>query len=154
MILWLPAAVWHALVSEANDKGPLETGGVLLGYFGAAASEAVATGILGPGPNAVHHRTSFTPDADYQECELARCYEESGRLFTYLGDWHTHPMGAGALSATDTRTLRRIARYRNARTSSPLMLIAHGNSEWQPTVWQFVGGVRRSIQEGRVRIHA
>ena len=154
MTLWVPEAAWDAVISEAEDKAPLETGGVLLGYFAAAASEAVVTGILGPGPNAVHRRTSFMPDADYHDRELARCYEESGRLLSYLGDWHSHPKGGGALSATDTRTLRRIARCESARAPTPLMLVAHGHREWQVTVWQVVGGVRRSIQECRVRIHA
>lgn len=153
MTLWLGAPAWHALISEADDKAPLETGGVLLGYFGAAASEAVVTEIVGPGPNADHRRMGFTPDAEYQEREIARRYAKSGRISTYLGDWHTHPMGAGALSLRDADTLRRIARCRSARVPLPLMLIAHGDSEWRATVWQFVGGVRRNIREGRVRIH-
>jgi len=32
---------------------------------------------------------SFLPDATYQENEIARIYEDSIRISTYLGDWHT-----------------------------------------------------------------
>jgi integrative and conjugative element protein (TIGR02256 family) len=136
MTVWIARTATHALLDEANDKAPLETGGILLGYIAPSNGDAVVTATIGPGPAADHTRTSFTPDADHHERELARRYEASGRLHTYLGDWHSHPPGGASLSPQDLRTLRRIALYKSARISEPLMIVAHNDHAWELTAWQ------------------
>lgn len=101
---------------------PLETGGVLMGYWG-SANEAVITAVIGPGPKAMHKKRSFRPDSAYHEQEIARLYAESGRTETYLGDWHTHPGAAAYMSFRDEETLNTIANYQEARLQRPLMMI-------------------------------
>lgn len=105
-----------------------------MGYW--AEANVVITHAVGPGPNATHGKISFIPDAQYQEDEVARIYEESGRLSTYLGDWHTHPRGSTRMSPRDRRTLRRIAFSTEARCPKPLMaLCAGGKEKWLMGVW-------------------
>ncbi len=152
MTVWVGRAIWNTLMAEADDKAPLETGGLLLGYFGSVPTESVVADIIGPGPKAVHRKESFVPDAEHQERELARRYEDSGRLLAYVGDWHTHPTGSGGLSPTDARTLRKIARSRSARIPVPLMLVAHDEHDWQLAAWQFLGGIRGRASKTQVRI--
>jgi integrative and conjugative element protein (TIGR02256 family) len=131
MRLWILSDALARIVEEANRQAPLETGGLLLGYE--RDSEIVVTEVIGPGPAAGHGATTFIPDHEHQETELARLYEASGRRHTYLGDWHSHPGGSATLSRTDRRTLRRIARSPQARAPRPLMVVVHGGSsgEWQ-----------------------
>jgi len=116
----------------------METGGVLLGYWIRPFQEAVMTNAVGPGPRGIHRKNRFVPDCEYQESEVARLYEESGRLHTYLGDWHTHPKRGTLLSRRDHRTLIQIASFRNARTPAPLMGILICEPDWALTIWQLV----------------
>lgn len=140
--VWLSARLFASLEGEADRIAPLETGGLLMGFVD--RDMARITDAVGPGPNAIHRRNGFLPDATYHENEVARIYRTSGRLHTYLGDWHTHPGGQPALSRVDRRTMRKIARSAEARAPSPLMLVASGGPIWQLTAWQLViDGLRR-----------
>src|SRR5947209_19058204 len=84
------------ICAEANRKYPYETGGILMGYY-ESTGQCTVTEIIGPGPRAKHCRTSFEPDYDFQEEQVAVAYGQSRRRDTYIGDWHTHPGGTGAL---------------------------------------------------------
>ena len=86
------------MVGEAQRAYPQESGGILMGYWVVQPTEAVITDVIGPGPGAIHRDTSFLPDAEYQADQVARRYEASGRLHTYLGDWHSHPNAGPHLS--------------------------------------------------------
>ena len=138
--LWLPTDAWDFMKANADEKAPKETGGILFGYWIDRFGEVVVSEIIGPGPDAEHERSHFRPDADYQESELARLYEEYGRLHTYLGDWHTHPIGGAYLSRKDRRTLRNIARYEPARAPFPIMAVmARERIDWTVLAWRWPG---------------
>lgn len=100
---------------------PKETGGVLMGYK--KEKEIGITHLIGPGPNAIHEKYSFTPDNDYHEKEIARIYKSTGKDITYIGDWHTHPGNAAYLSERDKKTLRNISANKMSRLPEPLMII-------------------------------
>jgi len=138
---------------EAKRVFPLETGGVLLGYSSDSTDEVVVRTVVGPGPLARHDASGFLPDQRYHEAEVARLYAESGRTWTYLGDWHTHPNSTAGLSLTDRRTLGRVSRANAARVTFPIMAILAGSpcvfgdeavrtdavaarSGWQLAVWK------------------
>ena len=128
------------MVIEAVRAFPGETGGILLGYWAVPDREVVITTKIGPGPKALHEPRRFVPDADYQEAELARRYALDRARFTYLGDWHSHPLGTRRLSRLDRRTLRQIASYADARAPNPLMAILTPGAEsmtWEIAVWHF-----------------
>ena len=143
MWLWLRHSVEEALRRDGTCKAPLETGGVLMGYQQADAY--VVTACIGPGPKAIHKRASFIPDYDYQEQEIARVYRDSGRVFTYLGDWHTHPDGRIRLSAIDRKTLKRIAGHPAARIHNPVMMILAGGNPWRFGAWRWCASVLRPV---------
>lgn len=135
-IAWLPAYLHDHCVAEAKHYHPLEAGGALMGYWH-GSSAVVVTAAIGPGPGALHERHNFEPDQDWQVAEIARHYEASGRLETYIGDWHSHPDAkTGHLSWTDRGVLRRIINTPSARVSNPLMIVFHGREDdWQVTAW-------------------
>lgn len=137
--LWLPDGVIRRLRDEADRTEPLETGGVLIGY-GHDDEEVVVADMIGPGPGAIHRRTRFEPDSGWQRKQIAEAYERSGRIHTYLGDWHSHPVGSARPSRRDERTARRIARHRAARARKPVMLILSGDELWAPTPYRLLGG--------------
>jgi integrative and conjugative element protein (TIGR02256 family) len=128
-IAWVRSNVHASLLVQAAEHAPNETGGILLGYR-VSPAEIVITDAIGPGPDADHRRTGFDPDADWQAAELARRYDATNRRVHYLGDWHTHPGGTSTLSRTDRRTLREIARHRDARCPHPVMAVLAGGEPW------------------------
>jgi integrative and conjugative element protein (TIGR02256 family) len=105
----------------------------LLGYL--AEDAAVVADMFGPGPNALHGPNGFVPDAEYQEVEIARRYEASGRVVTYMGDWHSHARGLGRVSRLDLRTLHTIACEPAARVPAPIMLIVFEGDPWRLAAW-------------------
>lgn len=135
-LVWLSEGAWDAIISEATAKEPLETGGVLLGYW-ASPTEVVVTRAVGPGPNAAHRRTSFVPDHAFHLAEIAAHYDRTAGVEVYLGDWHTHP---GAVNATpsskDKSAVKRIAADAEARAPKALAMIATGEGcVWEPSCW-------------------
>ena len=134
---WISKTALTFMVKEFIRNVPNETGGVLMGYWLAGSEGAVITQVVGPGPNAKHREFGFVPDASYQESEIARIYEESARLHTYLGDWHTHPDSTTRLSRTDRCTLIKIARHVDARVPDPLMAIVGESDPLKLQIWQY-----------------
>lgn len=121
--VWITTNTIAACEGEANSASPDETGGVLLGWHNVERNEIVVVHALGPGPHSTHARYSYNPDGDWHDRTVDAVYQRSGRIVTYVGDWHTHPRGRPTLSRTDIHTLRRIAHNDEARCPFPLMLI-------------------------------
>ena len=144
-VVWMTAEVIAAMEVEATRHYPLETGGILLGYANALGTQVVVRASVGPGPRAVHRRRGFVPDHVYHELETARIYAESERVWSYLGDWHSHPCGTLALSRTDRRTLARIACAVEARAPKPIMMILAGMHGSPPLANRALG---RVLQRG------
>jgi integrative and conjugative element protein (TIGR02256 family) len=136
-ILWLHAALLDEINAEAVHAAPCETGGMLMGYV-ADNGDYVVTQLIGPGPNAKHSRYRFLPDNEYQQEEIARIFEASEGKDDYLGDWHTHPNGACAMSWLDKRTLQKIATTPGLNIDSPVTMIAcRASEEWKYSAWRF-----------------
>ncbi len=111
--------------------------GVLVGYSLSGSEGIVITDAIGPGQCATHGRTCFVPDCLYHELEIGRLYEESGRLHTYLGDWHTHPYSSTKLSLTDRRTQVTIAKHSEARVRTPVMVVVGKDEPPLFRIWQY-----------------
>ena len=132
--VWISSAAVSAVTGDAELHFPNETGGVLMGYW-SSGSEAVVTDSIDGGPLAQRERTSFYPDSEFQARAIEEIHKRSKGSLTYLGDWHTHPRGRLALSPTDKATLRRIARTREARAGSPIMMLLAGDEQWSAAAW-------------------
>ena len=142
----LPELVVQKAVLEAHRAYPFETGGLLLGtYHSDAISITVATL---PGAKAKHGYTTYEPDYDYDEKIVADYYRNTGGEVVYLGDWHSHPIGAAYVSSKDRSTLRRIAKSAESRMPQPIMMIvADPRGEPELGIWQFR---KRAFRLGRI----
>ena len=145
-----------AMEIEAGRWAPLETGGVLIGRW-ISPTEVQIRLQIGPGPNARHDLTSFSPDQDYHEREIADVFRQTSGAMSYLGDWHTHPGSDAFLSKQDRSTLARIARSEEAQVPQCLMVILAGGAPWRCAVWKgwlvrrFWGTVLRT-ERAKVRL--
>lgn len=135
-IVWVSRTAFDFMVAEAKDKIPYESGGVLLGYL-ITPREAVVVRAVGPGPNAIHSHSSFSPDGEYHWAEIEAEFKTTEGRHAYLGDWHTHPDGGACLSERDCKTLRKIANDPKSQTSHPLMFILFGGKPWLGAIWRW-----------------
>jgi len=121
------------MVSEADYRVPLETGGILLGAW-RSDREVLITTAVGPGPRAVHTDTNFDPDYAYHEKVAVEHWRSTAQAEYYLGDWHTHPSGGAYLSPKDRKALQHIDRMGNL--CGPALMVVLGNGrQWQLLVW-------------------
>ena len=122
---------------EADRTFPLETGGVLIGYWADSQTDVVVVDVVGPGPAAQHTPATFLPDAAHHEKVVAQAYKRSDRRHVYLGDWHSHPLpGHDALSRRDRQTLHHIGRAAAARMPTPIMaLLVRSEAAWDLRTW-------------------
>lgn len=148
--MWLRPSAVEDMLNEASARSPLETGGVLLGYIAPATApeEVMVEAVIGPGPHSRHFKRRFEPDNAWQTREIAARYEASGRITTYLGDWHTHPGGVPLPSRRDQKTARTIARTKSARMAHPLMLILGSNpdDDWRLVVYRSDGRRLKAVE--------
>lgn len=132
--VWLTDRAADDITSEAAARSPLETGGVLVGWRLRGGAEIVVARAIGPGPHASHGRYRFDPDGAWTDRQVERVYAASGRMITYVGDWHSHPNGSPSLCNTDLTTLKAISRRPEARCPRPVMIIAAGSAhDWTLT---------------------
>ena len=142
--VWVYRPVLKFLAVEASTQAPLETGGVLMGYFGKSENTPVILWATRAGSQADHGRDYYRPDCEFDESQIATMYKRSHQQISYLGDWHTHPAPCARLSHRDKRALRRIAVCKSARVGTPLMLVLSYDGQWDVAVWQ--GKVHKSCR--------
>lgn len=143
------------MIAEALRSSPLETGGVLMGYWAQDGGQVVITHSIAAGPAAKHGDSTFEPDAIYQQKQVAQIYADSGRLYTYLGDWHSHPQPGEQLSRRDKRTLYLIGTDRRARTATPIMGIITRRPRWDLILWKAsIRRFARKVSLSRLQIRS
>jgi integrative and conjugative element protein (TIGR02256 family) len=101
----------------------LETGGPLFGYTDPSTRDTVVAIAYGPGPNARHRPRSFAPDPDATDAAIREVHARSRGSYSYIGDWHTHPGGAGRPSRRDADALAAIAAEAEVDLPEPVMVI-------------------------------
>jgi len=139
----MPDKVLEEMKLLANTSFPYETGGMFMGYV-ADNGEVIVQTLIGPGPGAKHGMHHFEPDSTYQQRQLEKHFLASDGCMTYLGDWHTHPLGTTELSSTDKHTLANIAATPSSKVAHPVMGVLAGSAEnWRLDAVQFLGTTRR-----------
>jgi len=137
--VWLPNAIHDEMLTSADEFAPYETGGVFIGYV--TDADIVIAKMIGPGPKAIHRRDSYSPDQEFQLDKIAKHFEDSFGMETYLGDWHTHPAGGTALSIKDKRTLTRVALTPSSQNSEFIMsILGCSTHSWELRTVQFKSG--------------
>ena len=149
--VWLPRALIGRMLVAAERQGDDETGGILVGYEGAdRADELVVTRLIDAGPRARRGEYAFHPDSRWQRKELARVYKKSGRVETFLGDWHSHPHGLPLPSEVDIKTAARIAANPRARAPRPLtVILGRDDGDWALAAFRYMRG---DLIPARVRL--
>lgn len=116
---------------------PLETGGVLIGYYTEALDEAVVTDALGPPSDSRFRPCSFLRGVRGLATLLRRLWRRTPRRY-YLGEWHLHPNASPSPSLRDRAQMQEIAAG-DYNCSDPILLIVGGErgDVWHTQLWVF-----------------
>ncbi|MFK5893106.1 MAG: Mov34/MPN/PAD-1 family protein [Pseudomonadota bacterium] len=98
--------LFNSLVMELLHKfkqhtGENEAGGILLGCYRDPHIEVVLA--TPPGPDDIRKPLSFIRKCASHKREAHNQWKKSGKLITYIGEWHTHPQKIPEPSYTDYR---------------------------------------------------
>lgn len=119
--VWLDAAARDILAEEAAKRRLLETGGPIFGYE--SEGDVVVTKLYGPGSGARHRRASFSCRREWIADCIEEAFSESSGHWSYVGEWHTHPLGRATPSGQDIRAVARIAAAVEVELQRPTILI-------------------------------
>lgn len=129
----IPERIQQAILSEIQETGVNETGGILTGFY---SQDGVATvmSASGPGPNAVRRPNWFERDVKFCQDSLQKSVEKFGAHGEYLGEWHFHPTGTNRPSPQDIKSMAEIAIQPNYATRFPIALIVSSSHDFGFTV--------------------
>lgn len=138
-------SVKDLIISESNNRVPLETGGIIIGIF--ESSKIVLTHASVAGPQAVHTPSNFIRDGDYTQQFLDDIVYQSNTSVNYIGEWHSHPSNCGP-SQKDIQAMRWIASNPNYNVATPVMgLCIKRGVSWQLRIYILQNGLLRELKE-------
>ena len=138
--VWVSSVALATLLSTAGRAGRCETGGILIGRYDADGWTAeVVEATSRPRGSRSGWWWFKRGNAGLAELLEARW----GDGVHYLGEWHFHPGAAPTPSATDRRSMRRIATDPAYQCHQPILIILGGkvDATWELSVTVFDGEV-------------
>lgn len=133
--LRLSARVVERISADAARWGKLETGGVLLGHVDEFSRTICISDLVDAPPDSTRSQVEFKLGTQGLEQALNSAREDSIGYLSYVGTWHTHPMG-GKHSGTDKNTLAILAAF---AAGTPMVSLV-----WTPTGFHFEVAYRTS----------
>lgn len=115
-----------------QQSPPVETGGTLVGAVNLEDRRIAITGLLPAPPDSRHYPVAF----ERGSAELRELYERieqrTGGALSYLGEWHSHPMGSTAQPSSDDQKLFQwLKNLLQGEGIPPVMLIvAEAEERW------------------------
>jgi len=133
--LELPGQIVDEMLKHCARSFPLETGGILVGYYSDDSTIAHVTDLVPAPSDSTSSRFSFQRGLRGVQQFLNQLWM---RRRYYLGEWHFHPGGSASPSGTDAEQMKSIAYARSYHCPEPVLLILGGNPPQQFTVESFV----------------
>ena len=114
---------------------PSETGGILVGRLAVTRKTIYVTRLVPAPPDSRGTPWVFTRGTEKLPEALDRVGRRTGGLLTYVGEWHTHPMGGSDLSDTDKTAVISLRSILD-RVGLPTLVIIVTPDEIQPHLFE------------------
>jgi integrative and conjugative element protein (TIGR02256 family) len=120
------------IIAFCRASGGLETGGLLIGQYGAFGDRVAVSKITGPPSDSRRTPMSFIRGV----AGLARRLATEWRQGLYLvGEWHLHPDASPQPSATDIGQTLTFAKASDYQCPHPVLVVVGGGSgRWRLTI--------------------
>src|SRR6266568_3324871 len=107
-----------------NCANQPESGGILLGSIRGPHLEI--SGFTRPGPEDQRAPFHFVRQDAKHQSAAERAWASSQRTITFVGEWHTHPIGKPIPSSIDRKSWSALAR----RTKHPMLFLLAAPAKW------------------------
>jgi len=127
--------VWSEAIKEKvrvlrEESLPVETGGILLGYFDLELSRIYVVDVYPAPDDSQEEATGFIRGVEKLQEKVDEAMHRTANIVGYLGEWHSHPPGASANpSGDDIYLLSHLANALNNDGLPALMLIVGEQDE-------------------------
>ena len=127
----LDRALVEHVSSLRHARLPVETGGVLIGYFDVSRRYVYIVDALPAPRDSDEREDAFIRGFAGLRDEIYRIEARTGGQVGYVGEWHSHPDGAGvAMSDDDSELLQQIADEVGADGQPGVMMIVGSHSSF------------------------
>lgn len=124
----LDCALVEHVGSLRRRRLPTETGGVLIGYFDVSRRYVYVVDALSAPHDSTERKDAFIRGFAGLSDEIRQIEARTGGQVGYLGEWHSHPDGAGVgMSEHDYELLRQITEEVRADGQPGVMMIMGSN---------------------------
>lgn len=127
----MPYSIWQKMVRLCEESYPNECGGILIGEYADDLKKAKVKEIL-ISKNNFGNRMSFLREAKEANSFLKKLWRMASGTKYFIGEWHSHPKGAGYPSATDDDSMYQVAKTEKCACKRPVLIILNGG----PKVWK------------------
>lgn len=121
--LFVVRTVVEAIEEEAKRSKWTETGGLLVGYW-TSDDDLVVVDAVTASNRSQRSPFGFKSSVPDDWAAIEEVVTASSGAFTYIGDWHSHPLGGCRPSRRDFETTVNVSRSPDADTERPLLWIA------------------------------
>ena len=129
--LVMPDLIWQKMVRLCEESYPNECGGILIGEYTDDLKQAKVKKIM-ISKNNSGNRMSFLREAKVANNFLKKLWRMASGTKYFIGEWHSHPRGAGYPSATDDDSMYQVAKRKQCACKRPVLIILNGGSK----IWQ------------------
>jgi len=118
-------------IRDMRERGlPKETGGVLLGYFDMPNDTVYVVDAMPAPPDSERGSGEFIRGVEGLEAAVEEAGRRTGKVVTYVGEWHSHPRGVAPLpSSWDNDLMVHLATLLHQDGHPALMLIVGDSRE-------------------------
>jgi len=118
--VFIAEKAYQQIQTEVKRHPGKETGGIMVGFRTPMA--LIVSSVSGPGPSAIHLPFSIQFDEAYCNRRVKQL-QRQGKVFKYIGDWHSHPFSKLKPSKVDKYSFK-VKSLTHYGTTNPLMIIA------------------------------
>jgi integrative and conjugative element protein (TIGR02256 family) len=113
-----------------EERLPLETGGVLLGYFDQTLGSVYIADALPAPADSKGGESEFSRGVEGLQARVEEANRRTGKVVGYIGEWHSHPRGVAPIASTlDIRLMVHLALVLHQDGLPALMLIVGDETE-------------------------
>lgn len=127
----IPDSIWQKMVRSCEGSYPNECGGILIGEYSDDLRKAEVKEIMISKGNS-GKRMSFLREAKDANSFLKKLWRMASGTKYFIGEWHSHPAGAGYPSSTDDDSMHQVAKTEKCACKRPVLIILNGG----PKIWQ------------------
>ena len=145
----MPDPIWQGMARLCEESYPNECGGILIGEYSDDLRKAEVNKIM-VSKNNSGDRMNFLREAKDANNFLKKLWRVASGAKYFIGEWHSHPAGAGHPSSTDDDAMYQVAKTARCSCKRPVLIILNGG----PKVWQSDKCWVYLMEGGRVELSA